>query len=252
MPLTDNHVTFWKSLRVADPECDIHNRIKPGFILRHLQEISGEHLEAIGYPNEKLYEIGQGFFLSKIRLEIYRRPQSGEVLRWQTTPLPPSGVQFIRQNEVFDASGSLILRSDSLWALVDLRSRRILRPSSFAGSLNFGEPFSRDRLSAMRIHTPADAKNSSSSPVWEREIRFSDLDINCHVNNAAYADFVMDALPDEVSLEKEPKELLISFHNEICLHDRLSVFCFQEAPADWYISARTEQPCFEASIQFEA
>ncbi len=251
MPLTENHVTFWKSLRITDPECDIHNRIKLGFILRHLQEISGEHLDALGYPNEKLYEIGQGFFLSKIRLEIFRRPESGEILRWQTTPLPPSGVQFIRKNEIFDASGSLVLRSDSLWALVDLHSRRILRPSAFPGSLSFGETFSRDRLSALRIHIPADMKNASLPPAWEREIRFSDLDINRHVNNAAYADFVMDVLPDEISLKKEPEELLISFHNEACLHDRLSVSCFQGTPVSWYVSARTEQLCFEASIRFK-
>lgn len=251
MPLTEDRITFWKSLRVADPECDIHNRIKLGFILRHLQEISGEHLEALGYPNEKLYEIGQGFFLSKIRLEIYRRPESGELLRWQTTPLPPAGVQFIRQNEIFDASGSLVLRSDSLWALVDLHSRRILRPSSFPGNLFFGESFGKERLSALRIHTPADMKNAPLSPVWDREIRFSDLDINRHVNNAVYADFVMDALPDGISLEKEPEELLISFHNEACLHDRLSVSCFPETPECWYVNARTEQLCFEAFIRFK-
>lgn len=246
MPLSENRSLYWKELYVTDPECDVHNRMKLSFILRHLQEICGEHLAVLGYSNETLFRSGQAFFLSRLRLDLLRRPKSGELLRWQTKPLPPVGVQFVRSSDAYDMDGNLLLHSDSLWTLVNPDTRKILRPNAFGGTLPYDGIFGREQANRLRIHAPEQLE-----PACEREIRYSDLDINRHANNAAYADYVMDALPDSLCLMHEPRQLLLTYHNEARLHDKLLFLRGKNDQGGWYVRAQAERICLEAEVFFD-
>lgn len=247
MPLCKDGTAFYKEIRVSDPECEIHNRMKLSEILRHMQEISGEHLDALGMPYEKLYETRQVFLLSKIWLTIVRQPKSGEILRWNTMPLPPIGAQFIRSNDVTDAMGNLILHSDSLWILVDPETRRILRPSQFQCNLHFGKPYGKENMERFHIKRPP-----SLQPAGVRDVLFSDLDVNRHMNNAIYANIVCDFLPDDVIQRREPASLYLHFQNEAVLHDRLEISHLQIAEDSWFTAAdKADTKCFESILNFK-
>ena len=65
--------------------------------------------------------------------------------------------------------------------------------------------------------------------VYERTIRFSDIDYNGHMNNTVYADIMFDFLPSEFR-EKAPKEVAINFKNELLEGETMDVFA--DAAAD--------------------
>lgn len=247
MPLSEDQTQFYKDLRVTDPECDYHNRMKLSDILRHMQEISGEHLYELGLPYERLYGMGQVFLLSKIWLDVKRRPASGETLRWVTEPYAPVGAQFVRCNDVVDADGEIILHSDTLWMLVDPRTRSILRPNSFGAPLPLKKTFDRAGLQRFRVARP-----EGLEPAGTRTVYYSDLDVNRHMNNAIYADVVCDFLPDDVLEKSEPAGLFLHFQSEAVLHAPLSVSYTRTGDGDWFLAADLpEGKCFEALLKME-
>lgn len=247
MGLSEDRTKFWKQIRLTDYECDQKGKIKLSYILRHMQEISGEHLEEIGLPYMELYRQGQVFLLSKMDLTVSRRPEMEEVVTFYTSPKQPIGAQYIRCNDVVDAKGEIILHADTSWLLVDPESRRILRPKDFVGQLPLNETFDKKKLQDMKIPMVSVCEEAG-----EREIRYSDLDVNRHMNNAAYADVIFDYLPDEVSENQEPSFLRIHFQNEALLHERLRIFRAQMEDQSWYLSAEKQSgKCFEAWIKFD-
>lgn len=250
MSLSNDGAQYDKIIIPSGFECDTHNRMKLSYILRHMQEISSEHLEALGLPYLKLYGLGQVFLLSKIQLTVLRRPEAYETLRWVTTPKMPSGAQFLRCNDVYDARQSLVLRADTLWMLVDPHTRRILRPAAFLDLLPDGMSF----YPADKVKLPL-AAPEGVDPVGTRAVYYSDLDVNRHMNNADYADIVCDYLPEGTLDAAEPTHFLIHYQSEALLHTQLQIFR-APCPGGFYIRANKINPhdqsdegkCFESSI----
>ena len=64
---------FEDSFLLSASEADLHRRMKLSAVLRHMQDAASRHLDALGYPYEKLMEDRQVFFAL----------QGGGVVFWQ-------------------------------------------------------------------------------------------------------------------------------------------------------------------------
>ncbi len=84
----------------------------------------------------------------------------------------------------------------STWVLADLDTRKLLRLSRIS---EFEGTDGGERKKDILLHRPILPETLELEE--ERILRYSDCDINGHVNNARYADFVSDALHLE-ELEK--------------------------------------------------
>lgn len=245
MPLSGDGRRFTKIIRTADYECDIHGRMKLNAILQHMQEISSAHLDALGIPHTLLLENRQVFLLSKVGLEIEKRPTASDMLLLQTTPKTPTGAQFIRCNDFYDTNGRLLMHADTLWILVDPDSHRILRPRDFIGGMRYTE----DGTSPLLRYRPAAVE---AAQVGERAVRFSDLDINNHMNNAVYVDICTDFLPESAFREGEPAKLYIHFRSEARAGDTLCILRGEYGTGAYYLRAdKADGICFEAVIRMK-
>ena len=86
-----------------------------------------------------------------------------------------------------------------------------------------------------------------------RQVRYTDLDYNLHVNNAVYADIVCDAVPSQVMLSQEIAQFGILYQKEAKLNQeiRLEVIPQQENK-EYYIGGQADGgKCFEAQIKFQ-
>jgi acyl-ACP thioesterase len=102
----------------------------------------------------------------------------------------------------------------SVWALVDLETRRPIRASEF--TYNFTGDVALDLELPRRIRFPAEVEE-----VGCRRVVYSDCDYNGHINNTHYPDLLCDFLPDG---ENRPVEdVVINFLGEAPLGDTLTV-----------------------------
>lgn len=247
MPLSADEKQYYKTILIADYECGPGGIMKPGFLLRHFQQISGEHVAELGMDYRKLLECRQVFLLSKIHLKVLRMPIGGENITVVTTPKQPVSAQFIRVNEAFDEKNQRILQMDTAWLLVDPVDRKIYRPKMYKGRLPELEPDPEaSQIGKKRLAAPEHLLSAES-----RKVRRSDIDVNCHVNNAVYADIIMDALPDGDF--GKLKEMYIHYRSEAREGEELSLFYAALPDGEWYVSGnKKDSLSFESLVTFSS
>lgn len=65
---------FEDTFTLSASEADLHRRMKLSAALRHMQDAASRHLDALGYPYEKLMENRQVFLLSKVEVVFSGSP----------------------------------------------------------------------------------------------------------------------------------------------------------------------------------
>ena len=83
-----------------------------------------------------------------------------------------------------------------------------------------------------------------------RKLRYSDTDLNGHVNNACYLDIACDALPLEVVKGGPLKFVSVKYHREIPLGSQVEVFYAPSADGWYVVGRREEHAAFECYLEF--
>lgn len=236
-------MVYTTRVRVNYYDCDTENRLKISAAMKYMQQTSSEQLEALGCSVEKLYEEGMVFLLSKMCIRIHRMPVCSEELIVGTSPVTPRGARFVREFTIETLQSERLISAMSLWLLVHPESRKIIRPKSFPYTLDF-QP---SNLTEVIDDIPFPKGEGESEKVLSIPVRYSQMDVNRHVNNTVYADFVCDALPYDELTGRGLETLVIGFQNEARYGDMVDIsrsFCGE---GEYHLTGlHGGRPCFEA------
>ena len=180
---------FEESFLFSASEADLYRRMKLSAVLRHMQDAAGRHLDSLGYSYEKLMEKHQVFLLSKMEILFEGSPMPEQEVTVRTRPHPAKGAYFLRETQL-EANGKPLIFGNAAWILADNETHRVLRPSAFDWDYPFDPAEFNSDIARKRIPEP-----ENTLLLGERQIRYSDLDGNRHVNNAVYGDILCDFLP---------------------------------------------------------
>lgn len=160
-------------------------------IFKLLQEAAITHANAFGAGAEALARFGGAWVLNRIAARIERYPRHDESLRVETWSTGIKGFRGFREFRLRDHAGNVIVAATSIWVYVSVETKTVGRiPAEIADGFPVNpEPAAWPGFEKVRFGPPeGDAARVSVS------LRYSDFDINEHVNNAAYLDFVQTAL----------------------------------------------------------
>ena len=234
-------------------DCDVRGRLKISAAMRYMQQISGEHLESLGFSAEKLLRENMVFLLSRTCLKIHCMPLATECISLSTAPTAVKGARFVREFSIGNAKGERLISAVTLWILIDPANRRILRPSSFPYELQLHPTFAGDYIEDIAILKPAISKPAQSRSI---DVCYSHLDINNHVSNSIYADFICDILPYENLVEHGIDAISINFQNEARWGQTLIIErCdIDSTGAEHYICGNTQEgtACFESFVRLKS
>ena len=192
---------------VSDLQCDRYGRLKPSAICWFVQEIAGRHCILLGTDWDTLAEKNLFWAILRHGVQIQRLPQKGETIRIETWPMPTTRVAFPRNVVAFDEHGNELFRSISIWVLMDMQTRAMILPGksgvAVQGVLRGGE-----------LDTPASIPPASLSGQESRQVRFTDLDINGHMNNCRYLDWTWDLLPSEFHQQRRLQGFTLGYLSE--------------------------------------
>ena len=203
---------FEKKIPVRYHELDSHGNVRPVTLLNYLQDVAGMHALLLGVSVLDLRETGLTWVLSRIHLVVERYPRSDETVLVRTWPSTRKGIFSCREFELMDNQGEATGRATTSWAALDIATRR---PVSLEERLPTYPLLARravddDFQSLPTLPTlPAEAITQETS---FRVLR-RDLDINNHVNNAIYASWALETVPNDVA-SGTLTELEISFRAE--------------------------------------
>ena len=180
-------------------ETDFKQELKPSAVLGYFQETAGDHSEEMGLGFAKLAQDGFFWVLSKIYVEVDRLPVFRDKITVATWPHVPNKAIYERSFSVQDEAGGSLLRAFSRWCILDGKTGRIVPCSKIEQpEIDFIDCRAAD-FNAWNI----DAIQERESPSFSIKIANSEYDLNNHVNNIKYADYVFNCFSvDELKAYK--------------------------------------------------
>lgn len=226
-------------------DCDSSNLLRLSAAMRYMQQTSSEHLESRGISTERLYTEGMVFLLTKMNIKIHRMPVCNERITVSTAFVAVRGVRFHREFTIDSAEGERLVSALSLWVLVDPQNHKILRPAAFRHSMDPEDSMIGGAIGDCAIPKPVAAAQETTSTV---DIRYSHLDVNRHVNNSIYGDFLCDAVPYDALVQRGLDTAVIHFQNEATWGEKLEIITHQMESGAYHVLGRHADgaACFEA------
>lgn len=184
--------------RIDTRDVDGRSRCRPSALLGYLQEAATLAAESRGFGREVLLT-GYGAFwmLARLWYKLERPLRWGEELSVHTWHRGGKGASMYRDFDLY-VDGAYVGQAVSVWVLVRLEDRKMLRLSGIPELEGTSGGERNKDIQLSRLSVP-----EGLEPVEKRLMRYSDTDINGHVNNTRYADFACDAiradrLPEDV------------------------------------------------------
>ncbi|MBO5929264.1 MAG: hypothetical protein J6Q42_04520 [Clostridia bacterium] len=212
---------FTKTYYVSSHDFAHNDRIRPSAVLRYMQETANSQLFAEKPSYADLLAMGYAFVVSRLHLKIYEDFHAYETITAETWALPESGASFDRCYRLLRGD-TVLAEAYSVWALLNRKHNTLCR----AGELPLHYSTDKPLDIPARVKLP----KTPLQEVGKRDIRYSDIDCNGHMNNTNYPDMFCDFLPEIDALDIT--ELYIHYVSEARLGETLTVLHGKEQCID--------------------
>ncbi len=226
-------------------DTDANRILRPTQLMVYFQETANLQLKDNGVSLDELRDTkGLAFLLSKATVRIYEPLYAYDEINVETWICEGHGLSYDRCFRMLRGE-QVVAEAFTVWGLLDLRERRLLRAGEF--SYPFGPELPLDKSFTARVRYPALAGMEFAG---ERTIVYSDIDYNGHMNNTRYPDMLCDFTPDIRRLRVTGMSL--SFLHEAAFGHTLKVY--RQAAEGGYCFRTVDEDgntCVEAALLLE-
>ncbi len=214
--------SYQETMELRTRDCDLNGTWRFSAILASMQEAANVHCMRMGCERSELIKKGVVWVLVRSEIRMDRYPSAGEKVTIQTFHTPTRHRMFPRYYLMTDGEGKQLGMASTLWMLMNWETREAVPEESLGVKL----PDNSDAKPPMGmpglIRPMAEEERISAyHPVY------TDLDINQHVNNTRYADWVCNQMGTEVLRKKEIARMILDYNAEVLPEQELT-FRFQQ------------------------
>ena len=167
---------------------DADFRLKPTSFMDMAQEMAYLAANEKGFGYDALMEKGTVWVLSRMNIKFLKYPEWRDEVIMTTWHKGPSGPFFLRDFILASAESGPLVRATSSWVVMDVNSRRLCRAKGIVGG--------DTSCPVHAVETPAGkvilTKGIEPENVGSHVVRYSDVDLLGHTNNARYVVWAMD------------------------------------------------------------
>jgi acyl-ACP thioesterase len=201
-----------------------------GAALNFFQEAAISHAENLGVGRKAMAQANQGWILSRMSLQIDKRPRYGETVTVRSWPRGGEKLFALRDYDIRDAQDKPVIRARSCWIIIDLERRRPLRPQSVMDALPQNE--GQDALLPGRTLAVSLEEQLNLHKAAERKALYSEVDYNGHVNHVSYIRWIEDAIDPSLLEQAKQMRLDINYLNEVLPGDITGIWLAEIEPAE--------------------
>lgn len=214
------------SYRVTVVDADFTKKLKMSAAFNYFQEIAGNHSQKLGSGFDDIkIKANAAWVLAKMRVDVIRYPLWEEEVTIETWPLPPKKYELDRDYIMNDINGNIVMRAVSTWAVIDIDSRELKKVETI--SADWPE-FITER--AIDCKLGKIRPNGELELAYNRHIGCSDIDMNGHINNSKYIDFIMDCFSLEDIKKYRAESIQVSYQNEAFAGDTIEIYkCYDKS-----------------------
>ena len=220
---------------VAEPfHVDFTGKLTMGVLGNHLLNCAGFHASERGFGIAEINENHYTWVLSRLAIELEDMPRQYEDFTIHTWIENVYRLFTDRNFELVDKDGKTIGYARSVWAMISMETRKPADLLTLHGeSLN---QYVSDR--ECPISKPNRVKVVQDNSVAEYLTKYSDIDINGHVNSIKYIEHILDLFPMETFKEKSIRRFEMAYVAESYYGDTLSFYLEEKNENEYDIEVK--------------
>lgn len=202
-------LTYQMKMKIPFDMADMNGHVKlPDVILLSLQ-VSGMQSIELGVSDKAILEdYNLVWIITDYDIEVVRLPRFAEEITIETEALSYNRLFCYRRFTIYDEAGQEIIRMLATFVLMDRDSRKVhaVEPDIVA-------PYQSD-FDKKLIRGPKYA-NLEEPISKDYHVRFYDLDMNGHVNNSKYLDWIFEVMGADFLTQYIPKKINLKYVKEV-------------------------------------
>lgn len=206
-----------EAFTVRSFDVDRRGVLSPVGLLAWMLDAAGRHAVQLGWGIHELQSRGMTWMLSRLRLVVAAFPTWGDTVTVRTWPAGVDRLFAMRELRLLGDRGDVLAQATSAWLLLDLGTRRPLRPGPELASLVEATARPREERA---VEPLPELTAATSGAIFQA--RVFDLDVNGHATAVTLARWVLESLPASTLLERNLQSLDLDFRAEVLLGDEIA------------------------------
>ena len=202
-------LTYQMKMKIPFDMADMNGHIKlPDVILLSLQ-VSGMQSIELGVSDKTiLEEHNLVWIITDYDIEVVRLPRFAEEITIETEALSYNRLFCYRRFTIYDETGQELIHMMATFVLMDRDSRKVHAVES-----EIVAPYQSDFDKKLIRGPKYESLNESISKDYH--VRFYDLDMNGHVNNSKYLDWIFEVMGANFLTQYIPKKINLKYVKEV-------------------------------------
>lgn len=234
---------FHQRICVPCYETDASFYLKPASFMDMAQEIAYWAAQELGFGYDDLQRHKTAWVLSRMHFHFIAPPKWREMVDLFTWHKGAEGLFYLRDFVLRSPEGEPLVTATSSWLVINVETRHIVWDEETLSLLDVDRERVDDAIvePAPKVMIP---KQLTPDPAGERQVRYSDIDILGHTNNARYLVWAMDALPYQEMASRRVRDVYINFNKETVPGDWVEIFTARESGEEgsdvFYVEGKVE------------
>ena len=202
-------LTYQMKMKIPFDMADMNGHIKlPDVILLSLQ-VSGMQSIELGVSDKTILEdYNLVWIITEYDIEVVRLPRFAEEITIETEALSYNRLFCYRRFTIYDEAGQDLIHMMATFVLMDRDSRKVQAVES-----EIVAPY-QSEFDKKLIRGPKYA-NLEAPISKDYHVRFYDLDMNGHVNNSKYLDWIFEVMGADFLTQNIPKKINLKYVKEV-------------------------------------
>jgi acyl-ACP thioesterase len=210
---------IWETaLKIRAFDVDANNRLKVSTIFDYFQDAASNDAERRGFGYKVFIPMGLFWVLSWMKIECIDFPKFMDEVRIQTWGKKQHKLYSMRDYLLVNSKSEIICKGTSAWLLLDSKTLRPKILPELFPDLKMLD--SKDALTNL----PQKIKPYKEIEIiYSSQIRYSDIDLNKHANNAKYIELMLNCYDEEFHKNHILKTLTVSFNSQMKYSDQIQL-----------------------------
>lgn len=201
-----------------------------GFML----QVATKHAEERGFGYSTMTSLQRAWVLSRMAIEIFEYPKNDTEMVIKTWVASVNKLFTERYFAFEDENGKVIGYAKSLWASIDLKTRKPTNVLEIGNLSDYVAEVGNPIKGLTKIPVLKDNYEHASDFI----VKYSDVDINKHLNSMKYIEHIVDVFDIGMFREKEIRRIEINYILEGHYGTKLDILKQEEADGTFILEMR--------------
>lgn len=202
---------FQEKHRVTYYETDRNDRMSLKMLLNIILLVSEDQSDHLRIGSATLQAQKLGWVVIQYAIKINHLPRTNEIISLTTSSTAYNQFMANRNFTITDSKGQVEVKVASDWVAINLQTRQLATLSPV-----LVKPYGGKKVRLLpHLKRPKTIKNTDHLQIKDYRTRYSDIDLNHHVNNSCYLEWMTDVLSPRFLTDYRPYRVMIRFRDEV-------------------------------------